>query len=623
LTWRCIWRNKLDVAVRVGALVILFVIFGNIKELQQTSREWVKVFREAGRDYEGVRDGNDEMRVAREAAARIPPDAVYYYTRRGNWTEVRVRYAMCPNNRTSAFWTVDDHRWQYFLDMGREVKDPPPEWNSVRLSGGVMLYSRPGYEIPPPAPRPAASLKRRLFAFAVLLFAQTLGGFAALSVAGIGPERGGSLWFLGASFLAGFAMLTGALWVWLVLGGSLTPAAVWIVAIGIPLLLGLPACRRCASRLRELVAEKSLRASLPLSPLGAAVAIGVAYYVSLYLVPVVLSPVYSFDALSHWVYKANVLFQIPTLESSKFTRLNEYPLLWPLNIAMQYVLAGGIHDELAKWTIAALLIAFLTQLMGACAMLGVSPLFTWAFLPLFIICFNDPSLRWAYADTPLIAFLAAALAALTGVFGKEGRLRYLVPGFLFLCAVAGTKFEGGPTVIVVAAALALCWPRFPLSWRGWLVGASFCLPALITIGWHWHQSSRGFVKEAHFQEPVTWGKVQLLFDNIFAPPDYWTGAAGWTLFAGMALFVALRFGEVWRPGERFLAITGLGLLGLSIVAFLGWPANFIRHQVYTALPRLILHAAPALFLFVASLMGRAPTTATGDGEHEAAPAQRL
>ena len=207
---------------------------------------------------------------------------------------------------------------------------------------------------------------------------------------------------------------------------------------------------------------------------------GIALF-ALICVPTLYAPAISWDALSHWMFKAKALLHHRTLAFSMDTHHNEYPLLWPLHTAMQYVLAGGAFDELAKWTVALLLAAMLGQLHGALRFLEVPVNWAWAALLAFPVFFFEDSLQWAYAETLFLALLAAMLAALAAA--RAGDARWIALAVFFGFGLAGTKFEGGPACVIVAVAAVLAHPRFPLCWRPWALGAALALPLLLTAGW--------------------------------------------------------------------------------------------------------------------------------------------
>jgi hypothetical protein len=609
--WRYIWRNRLDTLVRGLFIAAFIIIAADFKNLRATAAGHLEMFRQTGSDYEGLRRANAQMKACLEADARMPEDVLYAYNQPYARSRIYLLYALCPNKNSSVHWGPDSPKWQYYIDFAGEIRNPPEAWKSVQLTDKARLFARPGNEILQPDRTPPPPMAWRVFIFAALALCELLGGLALLSLLRVPADRGGILWYLGASYLAGFIMTTGLVWIGLMAGLKLSIPFTAAAAAAPVLVFGAAGYRQAPRTLRSLFSAASFKSAFPLSLPGALLMAAVIYYMTLYLIPAVYSPVMSWDALSHWMYKAKALFHLSDITFSEAAHINEYPILWPLNIAAQYVAAGGVYDEMAMWTVALLLVVFFTQLAGIAAHARVNPLLTWTALPVFTFCFTEPALRWAYAETAFLAFLAAALAMITAFFNDDRKPGWLAAALLFACGVAAAKFEGGPAAIILAIAIALSWPRFPRNWRAWAAGAVFCLPILITIGWYAWQTRQGYVGTAHMEEGMSWAKLQLLYEKIMTPASYWKDGPGWLLFMGMGFAVVMRFQDRWQRHERFLALAGLGLLMFSVIAFSLWPERMLQNAVYTALPRLMLHAAPALFMLVILRIGRT-TTGTED-----------
>lgn len=601
---RVFCRRGWEWVLRIAFLLVLALAFFRFSDFREAAKAYQGLFRQAGGNYDAIRMANTDTRAAMLARSWIPKDAPFDFSPQSNWSNIRVRYVMYPNTNCAK-------NWDYFIDLGHKIDRPDPAWQQVELMPGTMLYAKPN--VPLIQALPESRPDRRFPAFFTAAFLELAAGFVLLSLLRISPESGGALWFLGAAYLLGFAALSGLIWIYLLLGMPLTISSIIAVSGFTIAALGLAALRPLLRNLQALCSWRSLRQCIPANIYGFFFLGFTLYLLWQFILPIVLSPVMSWDAQSHWIFKAKALFEHRSLAFSADAHNNEYPILWPVNIAVQFVLAGDTYDELAKWTAALLFLAFLTQIQGALSFLRVSAAWQWGLVPLYLVFFNEPSLSTAYAEVAFLGLMTGAIAALLATFEPGENARYFALALLFSAGVAVTKFEGGPTCFIMAVALGLAQARFPLSKRGWALMFLFAIPALLTVAWFFYQRTHGYLpREAHLRDPITLSKMKFLVDQVL---DSVVGRGmGWRLFAGAGLFALLRWRTPWKPAETYLAAAAMGLLLFVVAGLAGWTMEHIKSETLTATPRLALHASPFLFIWLCFRLSAGIEAETPAGE---------
>jgi hypothetical protein len=587
--------DPLEYTLRVFLIALIALVLLRVDLFVGERRAQWRVFVASGCNYDTMRMQDRDTRVAMDARQYIPAGSNYSFAQRVNFTPVHINYVMYPDKRSN--------QWDYFIDSTGHGITPGAGWSSKPLPYGAVLYAKPGKEFLTPAPRPAVyPLGSQLAVFLFMSILEVFAGMAVLSRLGIRPGEGGTLWFKGASYLLGFALLTGLIWLALVLGIRLTAPLIYGVWTAATALLMALAWRPMLHNLRSMVDLDSLAKNMPRRFVGVVATLFGLYILWLVLAQTISSPVLSWDAQWHWILKAKALLYHRTPAFSADTITTEYPLLWPMHAAIQFVLANGAYDEMAQWSTALMLVALVTQMLGAFNFLEVRPGWAWFMIGLFFLCFFHPSLAWAYAEVPMMAYLVGALAALLCFLKRPEARRFAVLGFLMCCGLAMTKLEGSPACLFIAGALALMQDRFPRSRRGWALLVLFSLPVLIELGWLAFQKRHGYLQETHMREPITWAKLQILFASVLDS----TGkrGLGWRLFAGMGLMLLLWYRRRWSRQETFIAVIALAMTFFSVAALAGWASRRIETHSDSATIRLMLHVAPLFVLLVGAGLAR-------------------
>jgi hypothetical protein len=180
----------------------------------------------------------------------------------------------------------------------------------------------------------------------------------------------------------------------------------------------------------------------------------------------VLYPMWTWDALATWGFKAKVFYLEQGLDLSRIKAHNYYPNLVPLLLTYLYLCLGQVNDYLVKLVFplfgAALLILVYSLLrqggLGRTESLGVT-----AFLALNGVTFIT-HLFIAYADLPLAYYTLGAVGFTCLWLHQAGPGGSLPLAAAFGAGMAWCKFEGPPlaATIVLAALLTLLWLK---NWR--------------------------------------------------------------------------------------------------------------------------------------------------------------
>jgi hypothetical protein len=315
----------------------------------------------------------------------------------------------------------------------------------------------------------------------------------------------------------------------------------------------------------------------------------------------VLYPMWAWDALATWGFKAKVFYLEGGLDLSRIQAHNYYPNLTPLVLTYLYLWLGQVNDHLVKLifplfgaALLGLLYSLLLRLgLGRTQSLGVT-----AFFALNGATFIA-HLYIAYADLAL-AYYTLGAAGLIYLCLKDAAPPGSPPLIAaFAAAMAWCKFEGAPlaATVVLAALLALLWlkpPALPrrlaaLAWPvagiilGYLPWRLFMLLNHIETG---RDHFLGFC--AH----QLWQALPALLQALVHPKFFgllWPAAVLAALVGGKSLFTSPRLFLALFLGGNLLAI----LLGYAAAPTS--PAEFPLY-IRATLDRLLLHISPVAAL---------------------------
>jgi hypothetical protein len=316
-----------------------------------------------------------------------------------------------------------------------------------------------------------------------------------------------------------------------------------------------------------------------------------------------LYPMWAWDAIATWGFKAKVFYARGTVDLSGFEAHNYYPNLVPLLLTYLYLWLGQVNDHLVKLIFPLWGAALLSLLFVILRGLGLNrprSLGATAFLALNGLTFVA-HLHIAYADMALTYFtLGAAGLIYLWLFGTAPRGTMPLAA-LFFAGLIWCKFEGLPLAgsILLAAGLTLLWLRPPrlarrlgsLAWPvagvllGYLPWRVFMASQGIETG---SDHILGFYPSQLFQALPTflWALINPTRFGILWPATALALAwCGKTLFTTPRIFLAL-----------FLAGNFLAILLAYAVAPTS-PAEFPMY-VRATLDRLLLHHTPVAALAI-------------------------
>lgn len=546
---------------------------------------------EAGGDHDEIR--NRKIPYSRplfEASRLLPPGASVGFPGAQLRTidHIAMRYAVYPARVKEP--------WNYALDVAGKPDAAFSSWISHALSGGAVLYVRPGYQLlnpSPPAPRNRGV--ERAFFF-ILSLTITLIGVQYLRALGIGPSVLGIAWFLATGYLCGFIIIHAMGWAVLLTGGILDS---WTLAMVIVISAASARILKGCLRLQEIrmvvhAKEKDSFKRWRMFSHGSAL-----FVLMMVVLTTIVIPITVWDEMFIWIMRARMMFFDGKIDFSYFPATNVYyPILWPLHVHLFFKAAGGCFSELLKWVSAAVFLVFIAQLRAVCVFLKIDRSWILAVIVVYLLVFMNFIF---FTALPENIFSALSLATVAGLllWLREGRRRYLALAIFMALGLSGVKFEGA----ILAGALAVC-----AALAGRVGGKSFrqlapllwfIIPCAVPKLWTaWLTAHDHSFSIYHFGNPLVLDNVLAVGEVIGHSLLKWRNLLiiGLTA-AGYALFVR---GRPWNHFQVFLWLAFLAFTGFSVVSVLFWPTNDIQLYYPEVLDRLFLRATPFLALFLAS-----------------------
>jgi hypothetical protein len=315
----------------------------------------------------------------------------------------------------------------------------------------------------------------------------------------------------------------------------------------------------------------------------------------------VMYPVWAWDAIAIWGFKARVFYLKGAVNLCGFEAHNYYPNLVPLLVSYLYLWLGQVNDYLVKIVFPLWGGALLVMLFGMLRRLGLArtaALGATAFFALNGITFIT-HLHIVYADLAMTYFALGALGFIYLWLTGAAPPRSLPLAALFFAGLAWSKFEGPPlaATILLAAVLTLLWLRPPrlvrrlssLAWPlgglllGYLPWRLFALTHGIETG---SDHILGFYWEQLFQAIPALG-LALVNPTLFG-----------ILWPAAALAFVLSGRKIITTPFLFLALFLAGNFLAILLAYAVAPTSPFEFHLYlrATIDRLLLHLAPAAAL---------------------------
>jgi hypothetical protein len=317
----------------------------------------------------------------------------------------------------------------------------------------------------------------------------------------------------------------------------------------------------------------------------------------------VLYPMWAWDSIATWGFKAKVLYLRGTIDLSGFEAHNYYPNHVPLLLTYLYLWLGQVNDHLAKLVFPLWGGVLLMMLFGMLRRLGLNrtqALGTITFFAVNGITFIT-HLHIAYADLALTYFTLGAAGLIYLWLTGTAPPRTLPLAALFFAGMTWCKFEGAPLAgtILLAAGLTLVWLRPPhLTRRLGSLAWPFLGMFLGYLPWRLFMASQGIETGSDhilgFYPQQLFQAVPALIFALINPILFgilWLAAALALIFSGKKMVTTPRLFLALFLGGNFLAI---------LLAYAVTPTSPSEFQMYlrATLDRLLLHLTPVAALLV-------------------------
>ena len=576
-------------------LIIIFILSSKIPQIFYTAHTAVRSFFSAQCSYDQLRS-NDSIFYAISEAKYILPKNARVNVSPINWdfNRVKARYALYP------FKLSED--WDFFIDLDGTFKDAPQSYKKHQLISGVTIFARPDSDfVHQTFEAPSYHLLSVIIIFLSIHTFFVFFGAGILALFKIAEKDNGMLWYLSTSYIFGFLASTIVVWLFLITGFDLNQTNIvlfWLTAFFLLF----------SFRIGWFL--KSWRKSLNTTTFNLSLfkridTLSLTLFVILIILSLViaacLTPVASWDAMANWIMKSKIIFHEKKLIFD-YTHHNEYPILWPLNIAIQFSLLGGYYDEVAKWTTALLIIAFTSQLAAALTFIRIKYKWICILVLLYFACFFHRYLTYALAETPFLVFFTGCLTAMIAWLENEFRTKYLLLLIIMAIGLTLVKFEGGVACSILGISLLIsCRNQLSLNKAGIAVMCLFLVPVL-EFGWIiWNKSAGYLPTISHLSDGLSIKKTILVIRQAIVLAN--NSDTGYGLFAGLFVFTLLKSSRNFSVIEETLFVISIAMIMFCAIAVMGWNIEDINLiGTGTTFGRLFRHVTPALLILLGSLI---------------------
>ena len=597
-------EEELQQFYQIIIIIFIFTLSSKLPQIFFEAYKSIRNFYNAKCSYERLRLNDPVFSAIYEAKHMLQKGTIVEISPpyigpggRGNYKRVKAFYALYP---LKVPWPPGED-WSYFIDLETSLKNAPENWKRQKLSSGITVFAKPGFDFISQSPTSTYSILRLVLVFMSIQVFFVFTGVGILALLNIPKENNSLLWYLSNSYICGFLTLSIVVWLFLIAGIDLERPNIllsWMVTFFFIFSFKIKWFLR---NWRNLVSFKKIE----LRFLKSFDLLSLSFLVSLLIISILLltclQPVISFDAMAHWILKSKVVFQEKKLVFD-YTAHNQYPILWPLNIAIQFSLLGGCYDEIAKWTTAILIVAFIIQLVGAFNFLRINYRWICVLLILYFACFFHYSITYAMAEAPFLVFLTGCLAAILGWLRYPSKTNYMILGILMAIGLTLVKFEGGVASAILGTSLILSCRKDLISNKALFAAVGLLLIPILEIGWIiWIKSAGYSPKITHLTSSASLEKLIVILRQCVINANH--SSIGNGLLAGILFIALLKFKRNHTKQEMMLLITSIALFLFCGFALLGWDTEAISrlgHQ--TPFPRLFLHSTPAITLFLGSLL---------------------
>ncbi len=588
--------------------VFLFILIASILFIQggtsllNNSMPHIQKIIQLKWDYAQLRHSNRLAHIAITASNIIPTDACVTSSliQKSSILEtVLFKYYLFPV-KIKDDWETGFNKFPppcqgaYYIDLNQSIKNIPKHWHVFNLPFNARILSiDPILAVHSPSkPLNKTGVFLLFLIFNVAIFASGIFFFFTLY-----PQADFSkvTSLFPTFFLTGFIGITCLFWGLTSIGISLERWLIW----------GIVIITSCLGILKMQTKKISWRSFFTLSeamiPNRLLDILGLAFLL-FFVLYIISYPIGITDELNIWLLKAKMFFFNKGIILD-YTQLNTnyYPILWPLNIALQYLFIGGIYDEVAKWTSAIMFLCLAGQLRLLTTMLGIGQKCFWLVIIVFIVFFHHWTFFTALPENAYIALTAFAVSFFMHWMDARSKgALYLTA--LALVGISVLKFEGFLVTlfILISYSLSQCLfkPHIFLRIRELIL---LSVGILVYIIWLlWLQISNIPYEIFHLQNKVSLDNVATLFLMIIALFSQ-QQANFIILLIGITLILKLKKIDFNSHFVFLLIFIGL-LLTFSLLAGICWLPQDFNLYYSEVLIRLSSRAMPFLALLWISLL---------------------
>ena len=563
-------------------IAIIGIVYPACYSICATTFHNVKIFFHAQADYDRLRKTFPIFDSALEAKEVIPSDAAINFSpSKWNLYRVAARYSLYPYEAAE--------NWDYFVDFTKNAT-ADPKWRSLELSTGVPVFAKSGHEFQPARPflRPYP-IAKNFFIFLLLAVYQCWLGRSMLKLFRF-FESGNSGWVWGTSYLLGYLVLTLLLWILLMPGVKMTMGFVTVSGVALGVFLHFMAARSSAPGLAHSVFNQDSK-----NFLTKIIQIFSCVIIAAIFCSCVFNVVSDWDAMSNWIMKAKVIYNHKRLDFA-YTHHNYYPILWPLNIALQFTLANGIYDEMAQWTSGLFFLLILIQLKQGLSWLGASVKSQWLAIFFYLILSQYLiDLTTSNAENIFIAFLILLIVLLIKWMDDPQNAYWRGGIALTAAGLVLIKLEGTATVMLIILSLLSLNRKFLSKKDLYLCTVGLAGTLVLGVLWAFWIKQNGYLNGIiHMQENLSWTKFCKILKFDFSV--FLRSPVLIILLSPVLYFILYPNQRSFSLVELFLLRVSILLIVFSAFAYLGLSSEQIEGAFHDAFPRLLMHAIPPLAL---------------------------
>ena len=310
----------------------------------------------------------------------------------------------------------------------------------------------------------------------------------------------------------------------------------------------------------------------------------------IYLIQILITPVWSGDAIAFWMLKAKVL----AYEGIEFNIIpqNEYPIFWPQFNSMLFDLQGSLNDAPLKWLVSILLVNL--SLIVFFISKNAS-LYTRSFmLFLFYVIYAHATVRSTFAETIFFLF-TFFIAALYNYKIEMKTKNFIILSTIAFIGISFSKIEGVYQYIIIVLSFQL-FTKFEI--RHFLM-VVILLIFYFTVQSFWSSFiiEKGWPVANHFAEGLSVSKFKVWLRALFL-----TGHnAKFSISVGFGFPILIL---VWKTNiyanklQSVFITAAFGTVLFSCFSILGWETGRIQRASESATVRTMMHSFPLLIMFM-------------------------